>query len=147
MTEILRMNHSHVAQVAQLETLCFRDPWSERSIAGELDNPLSTWLVCADGDAVLGYVGSQTVMGETDMMNVAVHPDARGQGIATRLILALVEDLKKQGRHCLTLEVRASNQNAISLYQKLGFLQIGRRPNYYRNPKEDALILRKEWEN
>ena len=147
MTEILRMNHSHVAQVAKLEALCFSDPWSERSVAGELDNPLSTWLVYADGDHVLGYVGSQTVMGETDMMNVAVHPDARGQGIATRLILALVEDLKKQGSHCLTLEVRASNQNAISLYQKLGFLQIGRRPNYYRNPKEDALILRKEWEN
>lgn len=147
MTEILRMNHSHVAQVAKLEALCFSDPWSERSVAGELDNPLSTWLICADGDAVLGYVGSQTVMGETDMMNVAVHPDARGQGIATRLILALVEDLKKQGSHCLTLEVRASNQNAISLYQKLGFSQIGRRPNYYRNPKEDALILRKEWEN
>lgn len=147
MTEILRMNPSHVAQVAQLEALCFSDPWSERSVAGELDNPLSTWLVYADGDHVLGYVGSQTVMGETDMMNVAVHPDARGQGIATRLILALVEDLKKQGSHCLTLEVRASNQNAISLYQKLGFSQIGRRPNYYRNPKEDALILRKEWEN
>ena len=147
MTEILRMNPSHVAQVAQLEALCFSDPWSERSIAGELDNPLSTWLICADGDAVLGYVGSQTVMGETDMMNVAVHPDARRQGIARRLILALVEELKQQGSHCLTLEVRASNQNAISLYQKLGFLQIGRRPNYYRNPKEDALILRKEWEN
>ena len=81
------------------------------------------------------------------MMNVAVHPDARRQGIARRLILALVEELKQQGSHCLTLEVRASNQNAISLYQKLGFLQIGRRPNYYRNPKEDALILRKEWEN
>ena len=147
MTEILRMNPSHVAQVAQLEALCFSDPWSERSIAGELDNPLSTWLICADGDAVLGYVGSQTVMGETDMMNVAVHPDARRQGIARRLILALVEELKQQGSHCLTLEVRASNQNAISLYQKLGFLQIGRRPNYYRNPKEDALIMRKEWEN
>ena len=147
MMEILRMNRSHVAQVANLEALCFSDPWSERSVAGELENPLSAWLVCADGDHVLGYVGSQTVMGETDMMNVAVHPDARGQGIATRLILALVEDLKKQGSHCLTLEVRASNQNAISLYQKLGFSQIGRRPNYYRNPKEDALILRKEWEN
>ena len=147
MTEILRMNHSHVAQVAQLEALCFSDPWSERSVAGELDNPLSTWLVCTDGDTMLGYVGSQTVMGETDMMNVAVHPDARRQGIAQRLILALVEELKKQGSHCLTLEVRASNQNAISLYQKLGFSQIGRRPNYYRNPKEDALILRKEWEN
>ena len=147
MTEILRMSHCHVPQVAELEALCFSDPWSERSIAGELDNPLSTWLVCTDGDTMLGYVGSQTVMGETDMMNVAVRPDARRQGIAQRLILALVEELKKQGSHCLTLEVRASNQNAISLYQKLGFSQIGRRPNYYRNPKEDALILRKEWEN
>ena len=146
MTEILNMNGSHVAQVARLETLCFHDPWSERSIVGELENPLSTWLVCADGDTVLGYVGSQTVMGETDMMNIAVHPDFRRQGIARRLILALVEALKKQGSHCLTLEVRASNQNAINLYQKLNFSQIGRRPNYYRNPKEDALILRKEWE-
>ena len=146
MTEILRMNRSHVAQVAQLETLCFHDPWSERSIAGELDNPLSTWLVCADGDAVLGYAGSQTVMGETDMMNVAVHPDARRQGIARRLILALVEELKQQGSHCLTLEVRAANAPALALYAREGFAQVGRRPNYYRDPREDALILRKEWE-
>jgi len=57
-----------------------------------------------------------------------------------------VEQLKKQGSQCLTLEVRASNMPAIALYEKLGFTQIGRRKNYYRNPKEDALILRKEWE-
>ena len=140
------MNPSHVAQIAQLEKICFADPWSEKSIASELDNKLAFWLIAAEGDTVAGYIGSQTVMDETDMMNVAVHPDYRRQGIAEALVNTLVENLKKMGSHCLTLEVRASNDPAISLYEKLGFREIGRRKNYYRNPREDALILRKEWE-
>ena len=143
---IEKMNADHVAQVAALEAICFHDPWSENSVASELNNPLSYWLVALEDDRVVGYVGSQTVMGETDMMNVAVHPDFRRQGIAKSLILALVEGLKSLESHCLTLEVRASNASAIALYEKLGFAQIGLRKNYYRNPKEDALILRKEWE-
>ena len=143
---ITNMRPQHVAQVAELEKLCFADPWSEKSVASELDNPLSLWLVALDGDRVAGYVGSQTVMDESDMMNVAVHPDYRKQGVATGLIVGLVEELHKKGSRCLTLEVRASNAPAISLYEKLGFLQAGLRKNYYHNPKEDALILRKEWE-
>ena len=140
------MNSDHVAQIAALEKICFSDPWSERSIASELDNKLAFWLVAAEGEQVAGYIGSQTVLDETDMMNVAVHPDFRRQGIAEALVNELVENLKKLGSHCLTLEVRASNAPAISLYEKLGFHEIGRRRNYYRNPREDALILRKEWE-
>ena len=140
------MNASHVAQIAQLEKLCFSDPWSERSVASELDNKLAYWLVATEGETVAGYIGSQTVLEETDMMNVAVHPDHRRKGIAEALVNALVEALKNQGSHCLTLEVRASNAPAIALYEKLGFTEIGRRKNYYRNPREDALILRKEWE-
>ena len=140
------MNAAHVAQIAQLEKICFSDPWSERSIASELDNQLAFWLVATEGETVAGYIGSQTVMDETDMMNVAVHPDFRRQGIAEALIHSLVEQLKAMGSHCLTLEVRASNAPAIALYEKLGFSEIGRRKNYYRNPREDALILRKEWE-
>jgi ribosomal-protein-alanine N-acetyltransferase len=85
-------------------------------------------------------------MGESDMMNVAVHPDFRRRGIAAKLVEKLVEDLGKMGNHCLSLEVRVSNDPAIKLYEKLGFSQVGRRPKYYRNPREDALILRKEWE-
>ena len=140
------MNSSHVAQIANLEKLCFSDPWSENSIASELDNKLAFWLVATEADRVAGYIGSQTVMDETDMMNVAVHPDYRRKGIAEALVNTLVENLQKLGSHCLTLEVRASNTPAITLYEKLGFSEIGRRKNYYRNPREDALILRKEWE-
>ena len=140
------MHAAHVAQIAQLEKTCFSDPWSERSIASELDNNLAFWLVAVEGETVAGYIGSQTVMEETDMMNVAVHPDFRRQGIAEALVNGLVEHLKAMGSRCLTLEVRASNAPAIALYEKLGFTEIGRRKNYYRNPREDALILRKEWE-
>ena len=143
---ILTMNDKHVAAVAALEKICFSDPWSVNSVASELHNKLALWLVAEEEGEVAGYIGSQTVMDETDMMNVAVRPDQRRKGIAEALVLSLVEELKQKGSRCLTLEVRASNAPAIALYEKLGFSQIGRRKNYYRNPREDALILRKEWE-
>lgn len=142
---IAKMTAEHVPQIALLEKLCFHDPWSENSIASELNNPLSLWLVAMEGDSVVGYVGSQTVLGWTDMMNVAVHPDYRRKGIGEQLVISLEKELKKLESTCLTLEVRASNEPAKALYYKLGFLEVGRRKNYYRNPKEDALILRKEW--
>ena len=146
MIQLIPMDNCHVAQVAALEKQCFSDPWSESSVASELSNPLSAWLVAMDGDVLAGYVGSQSVMGESDMMNIAVDAHYRRQGIAQALIEALVVQLKEKGSHSLTLEVRISNQPAIALYEKLGFAQVGKRPNYYRSPKEDALILRKEWQ-
>jgi len=142
----VEMKEAHVAQVAALEKLCFSDPWSEKSVASELKNHLAFWLVALDGDTVVGYVGSQTAGWETDMMNIAVHPDHRRRGIAQILIECLIPELKKRGSRSLSLEVRASNEPAKQLYDKLGFNQVGCRKNYYRNPKEDALILRKEWE-
>ena len=138
------MNENHVRQIAELERLCFHDPWSENSIASELGNRLSVWLVALDEDKVVGYVGSQTVIDETDMMNIAVHPDYRNRGVATALIVELTQQLRMRGSKGLMLEVRESNSSAISLYDKHGFLQVGCRRNYYRNPRENALILRKE---
>lgn len=143
MIQILQMNETHIAPIAALEKLCFSDPWSENSIAYELTNRLSYWLVAEENGEVVGYVGSQSVLGESDMMNVAVHPDHRRKGIAETLVLALCKDLKQRDNVCLTLEVRVSNAPAIALYEKFGFTQVGRRPNYYCNPREDALILRK----
>ena len=143
---ITEMNAAHISQVAALEKICFADPWSEMSIASELQNLWAYWLVAVNGDQVAGYIGSQSSIDEADVMNVAVHPDYRRQGIAESLIEALVAELKNRSIHSLTLEVRASNAPAIILYEKQGFAQVGCRRNYYRNPKEDALILRKEWE-
>ena len=144
--KMIPMNESHVAQVAALEKLCFSDPWSETSIASELENPLSLWLIAEEDGAVCGYVGSQTVLDETDMMNIAVRPDCRRKGIAAALIAELVSRLKARGSRILRLEVRESNLPAIALYKAMGFTQLGLRKNYYRNPKENALILGKEWE-
>ncbi len=143
--EYVLMNESHVQPIADIEKLCFSDPWSVNSIGSELRNPLSLWLVALEDGNVAGYVGSQTVLGEADMMNLAVHPDYRRRGVGEQLVLQLVDHLRRQGSHILMLEVRASNEPAIALYKKLGFIQVGRRPNYYTKPKEDALILRKEW--
>ena len=146
MIKIKKMTTDHVQQVAALEQLCFGGAaWSERSIASELSNELALWLVAEDDGCVVGYVGSQTVFPETDMMNVAVAPERRREGIAEVLVDSLVTEVKRFGSESLTLEVRVSNIPAISLYQKLGFHEAGLRKNYYRNPKEDALILRKEW--
>ena len=141
---IQKMNAAHVPQIAQLEKLCFSDPWSENSIGAELNSRLSDWLVVTEGEQVVAYVGAQTVIDSSDMMNIAVHPDFRRRGIAEMLVAALEEQLRQRGSKILLLEVRDSNVPAIALYEKLGFTQVGLRKNYYRNPKEDARILRKE---
>lgn len=143
--ELIKMNEAHVAQVAALEKICFSDPWSEASVAGELTNELSLWLVAVENDTVLGYVGSQTVLDSTDIMNVAVDPAQRGRGIAKALLTELEQQLRQQGVTSILLEVRPSNTPAVGLYTSLGFVQVGRRPRYYQNPREDALILKKEW--
>ena len=142
MIEIVRMNESHVSAVAELERQNFSDPWPDIAVRGELTNKLALWLVALEDGEVVGYVGSQTVLQEADMMNIAVADSHRRRGIAKMLVEELIRQLDA---YQLPLEVRASNAPAISLYEALGFQQVGLRKNYYRKPKEDALILRKEW--
>lgn len=141
---ILPMNETHVSAVAELEKLCFSAPWSERSIASELTNEYSLWLVEERDGVAVAYVGSQSCPPEADVMNVAVAPAFRRQGIGEGLMVALMDALRDKGMESLTLEVRASNSSAIALYDRLGFTEVGRRPNYYIDPGEDALIMRKE---
>ena len=142
MIEIIPMNESHVAAVAELEKQNFSEPWPEIAVRSELTNQLALWLVAVEDGVVVGYVGSQTVLQEADMMNIAVGEGFRRRGIARMLVEELIRRLDA---YQLTLEVRASNAPAIALYESLGFNQVGLRKNYYHKPKEDALILRKEW--
>lgn len=141
--KIVPMRRDHIAQVAELERTCFPDPWPEEVLHHELENPLSLWLVALQGQAVAGYIGSQSVLDDADMMNLAVRPQLRRLGIGSRLTIALAKTLQEKGVKNLCLEVRVSNAPAIGLYQSLGFVQVGRRPRYYFHPKEDALILKK----
>ena len=136
------MTAADVPSVAALEKLCFSDPWSVNSIASELDNPLSLWLVWEEDGTAAAYLGVQRVPPQADVMNVAVSPALRRRGIARALFAELERRLPEIDE--LFLEVRASNSGAIALYRTLGFEQVGRRPNYYLDPREDALILRKE---
>lgn len=141
---IVPMKPSHVPQIAALEKLCFSDPWSEASVAAECENPLSLWLVAELDGKVAGYIGSQSVPPEADVLNLAVAPDCRRQGLGRKLLCTLTELLHSRGIEALFLEVRPTNQAALALYSDLGFVQVGRRSKYYVNPTEDALILRKE---
>lgn len=136
------MTAADVPSVAALEKLCFSDPWSVSSIASELDNPLSLWLVWEEDGTAAAYLGVQRVPPQADVMNVAVSPALRRRGIARALFAELERRLPEIDE--LFLEVRTSNSGAIALYRTLGFEQVGRRPNYYLDPREDALILRKE---
>lgn len=141
---IREMVREDVPQIAGLERLCFSYPWSEASVAGECANPCSFWLVAEENAQVVGYVGSQLVPPEADVMNLAVAPEWRKHGMGNALMEALEDVLRSRGIHTLFLEVRVSNESAKRLYAARGFRQVGCRPKYYENPVEDALILRKE---
>ncbi len=141
---VIPMHIQHVPQIAALEEATFSLPWDEASIRAELENPLALWLVCTENETVLGYVGSQTVFEDADILNVAVRPEARRRGIAAALLRELEPMLTARGAERITLEVRASNAPAIALYRKLGYVQVGLRKNYYEKPREDALILQKQ---
>lgn len=140
---IRQMKAEDAPAIAEMEKCCFSDPWSEASIASEVHNPLSYWLVAEDQGRVVGYVGSQSVLDAADMMNLAVAPEYRRKGIGKALVNALANHLQQNNVIALLLEVRVSNTPAIALYEQMGFQQVGIRPNYYRHPREDALILRK----
>ena len=143
---IVPMNADHLDQVAELERICFSTPWSRNMLAEELENALSAFLVALDdGDNVVGYAGLQVILDEGSITNVAVRPDCRRQGIAGKLLQVFLDFARGNHLAFLTLEVRASNYDAIALYGSRGFREAGRRKNYYEHPREDAIIMTKEF--
>lgn len=141
--KIEKMTSAHIKQIASLEKMCFVHPWSEKSIEEELFNENALFLVCTDGERVLGYIGMSFVLDEGYIYNVAVDENFRNRGIATSLINELVVFAKKNSFSFLTLEVRESNAKAISLYSDFGFVKEGERKGYYSEPKENAIIMTK----
>ena len=143
---IVPMTADHLDEVAELERLCFSVPWPRNMLAEELDNALSAMLVALDDQGrVAGYAGLQVILDEGYITNVAVRPDCRRQGVAGQILQVFLDFAQAQGLAFLTLEVRASNQAAILLYGSRGFRGMGRRKNYYEHPREDAIIMTKEF--
>lgn len=143
---VVPMTADHLDEVAELERLCFSVPWSRNMLAEELENALSAMLVALDDQGrVAGYAGLQVILDEGYITNVAVRPDCRRQGVAGQILQVFLDFAQAQGLAFLTLEVRASNQAAILLYGSRGFRGMGRRKNYYEHPREDAIIMTKEF--
>ncbi len=143
---IVPMTADHLDEVAELERICFSAPWSRNMLAEELNNALSAMLVALDDSGrVVGYAGVQVILDEGYITNVAVRPECRRQGIAGKLLDVFLNFAEGNRLAFLTLEVRASNEAAIILYGRHGFRGVGRRRNYYEHPREDAIIMTREF--
>ena len=137
------MRRRHVSAVARIEARTSANPWSAELFRGELALPESqrAYLVARAGGRVVGYGGLMFVVDEAHVTTLSVHPDHEGEGIGTRLLVALVREALDRGTQALTLEVRASNERAKALYRRFGFAPAGVRKNYYAEVGEDALIM------
>jgi len=144
---IRAIREEDVAQIHEIETLCFPMPWSEESILHDVkENAVARWLVMDDGEGrVLAYAGIWLVIDEAHVCNVAVHPDCRRLGYGRRIMEALMNLAMDNSMSMMTLEVRRSNLAAQSLYHACGFFDVGYRKRYYEDNKEDALIMYKEF--
>ena len=131
-----------IIPMAQMDILCFSAPWSEESFRKEItENRLAFYIVAEISGRMVGYAGLWGIVDEGHITNVAVHPDFRRKGIGEALITVLLSHTRENGILSHTLEVRASNEAAISLYSKFGFKPAGLRKNYYEDNGEDAIIM------
>ncbi len=136
---IRRLAYSDLPAVISIERRSFPTPWSLAMFVLELSKPSGICLAATEGDELLGYLVCSRYDQVWHLMNVAVAPERRRAGVARRLIMQLVE--QGEGRLPFTLEVRVSNQAAITMYERLGFRSAGVRPRYYQDNGEDALIM------
>lgn len=139
--QIVPISESDAKELAELDRQCFSVPWSEKSFADESKNNIAVYFVAKIDGKIAGYAGFWHVADEGDITNIAVLPEYRRQGIASKLLEQLVLEAKERKLELLTLEVRESNASAIALYERFGFEKIGQRKRFYTNPEEDALIM------
>ena len=140
--QIRRATSADTARLAELERICFSDPWSPAGLREMISANLTIGLVALSGETIIGYAIARYAADSGEILNLAVAPEHRREGVAAHLIDALLEGLRCREVREVYLEVRESNGPARALYKEKGFLVAGMRRAYYRYPTEDALVLR-----
>jgi ribosomal-protein-alanine N-acetyltransferase len=131
-----------VPSLTELERVCFTDPWTAAGIRETIQYETARAFVAEDQNQIVGYVMARISGEEGEILDLAVRPELRRRGIGRQLLLSVWNALGSEGVRELYLEVRESNCAAIELYRGHGFRPVGLRPRYYRNPAEDAIVLR-----
>ena len=137
--QVRRLVYSDLPAVLAIERRAFDTPWSLAMFVLELSKPTGICLALTDEDSLAGYLVCSRYAEVWHLMNIAVIPERRRQGIARRLLERLFDDAGPDARY--TLEVRTSNHGAIAMYEQLGFRRAGQRRRYYHDNGEDALIM------
>jgi ribosomal-protein-alanine N-acetyltransferase len=144
--KIRKMRVEDLERVLEIERISFSNPWSRNAFLYEIESDVSyPWVIEMD-DKIVGYSIHWLILDEAHLSNIAVDPLFRRRGIGRFILEKVIESVKKMGARFLTLEVRVSNTNAISLYTKMNFKVVGIRKNYYTNPVEDAFIMIKNFD-
>lgn len=139
---IRRMFIADIKEIEVIENLCFSLPWSYESFYNEIQsNKFAHYFIILFNNQIVGYIGLWQVLDEAHITNVAIHPDYRQQGLASKLIEYTLDFCRETGILSITLEVRKSNIPAQNLYKKFGFFEEGIRKQYYSDNKEDAIIM------
>ena len=139
--KIRAMQKEDIQAVVAMEERIFSAPWSEKSFLNAYSSDSNIYLVSTSEEEIIGYCGIWISYETADLCNIAVAPEYRRKGIAWEILSEAVRQAKERGAERILLEVRQSNQAAICLYQKLGFVQIGVRRGYYSAPEEDAILM------
>lgn len=133
--------HRFEKGILDIETTSFPSPWTADAFREEARRSFSRLWVLVENSNVVGYVCFWVVAGEVHLMNIAVHPESRCKGVGRYLLNRMIGAGIYEGAQCVLLEVRPSNGSARALYKKSGFREVGRRPRYYRDTGEDAILM------
>lgn len=131
----------YAQNIAQAELACFSEPWSLNAVCEFFERDYNFAVIALVGDSFAGYAGYSVIAGEYQIANVAVPEEFRGSGIALAMMKEVERRARRDGCERITLEVRESNTPAISLYKKLGYVNVGIRRSFYKNPVENALLM------
>lgn len=141
MLNIRRMEETDTAQAAEIEAENFSKPWTQDGFKSAVKDSCALYLVAELDGKIAGYIGMWMALDEGEITNVSVKKELQGRGIGAQLLQQLEQEGKKKGVASYFLEVRESNEPAIKLYTRSGFVQAGLRKNFYEAPKENAVVM------